>query len=53
MGSKIESSEINPLAYGQLICNKEGKNGEKTVSSVSGAWKIGQLLVKERNCNIL
>ena len=41
-----DSPEINPLAYGQLIGNK-GKNGEKTVSSVSGAWKIGQLLVKE------
>ena len=52
MGNKIESPEINPLANGRLICNKGRKNGENLASSVSGAWKIGQLLIKERNYNI-
>ena len=40
---------INPCAYGQLIMTIEARiyNGEKTVSSMSGAGKTGQLHVKE------
>ena len=43
----IESPEINPHAYGQLIPTKEARiyNGEKTVSSASDVGKAGQLLV--------
>ena len=47
--SKIESSEINPALTDILSLTKETKiyNGEKTVSSTSGAGKTGQLHVKE------
>ena len=40
---------INPHINGQLIYDKGIRihNGEKTVSSVSGAGKTGQLHVKE------
>ena len=39
-----ESREINPHTYGQLTYDKGARiyNGEKTVSSASGAGKAGQ-----------
>ena len=47
--NRIESPAIKPHTYSQLIYNKEARlyNGEKTVSSISGAGKTGQLHVKE------
>ena len=46
--NRIESKEMNPQLYGQLIFNKAGKritNGKKTFSSIN-VWKTGELCVK-------
>ena len=47
--NKIESPETNLCTYKHIILTKETKiyNGEKSVSSTSGAGKTGQLHVKE------
>ena len=47
--NKIESPEINPCTYGYLVFDKEGNNMQwaKTTSSINGAWKTGQLHVKQ------
>ena len=46
---QIQSLERNPFIYDQLTTTKEARlyNGEKTVSSIGGAGKIGQLHVKK------
>ena len=45
----IESLEIKPHAYGQLIYSKEPRiyDGEKTVSSTSAVGKAAQLHVNQ------
>ena len=47
--NRKENTEIIPHTYGQLIYAKEARiyNGEKTISSMSGVGKTGQLHVKE------
>ena len=52
--NKIENPEINQhTSMGTLSLTKEARiyNGEKVVSSVTGARKARQLHVKERNYN--
>ena len=46
--NRIESPELNPCTYSQSM-TKEARiyNGEKTVPSVCGGGKTGQLHVKE------
>ena len=49
MNGTVRDAEINPCIYGQLIYDKGGKNiqwEKKTVSSLSGAEKTGQLLTR-------
>ena len=47
--NRIENPEMDPWLFGQLIFDKAGKNmrWKKTVSSINGAGKIGQLYAKE------
>ena len=47
--NKIGSQEISPHSYGHLIFDKVARiyNGPKKASSISGAWKTGELHVKE------
>ena len=47
--NRIENPEMDPRLFGQLIFDKSGKNihWKKTVSSINGAGKIGQLYAKE------
>ena len=47
--NKIESPEKSPHTYGHLMFDKGGKNIQwrKTVSSMSGVGKTGQLHVKK------
>ena len=46
--NKMQRPETEPHTYGQSICKKEARiqNGEKTISSISGAGKTEQLHVK-------
>ena len=47
--NRIENLEMDPRLFGQLILIKQEKtsSGIKTVSSINGAGKIGQLHAKE------
>ena len=47
--NRIESPEINPHTYSQLSWTKEARvySGKKTVSSASGAGKVGQLHINQ------
>ena len=39
---RIDTPEINPHTYSQLIFDKEGKNIQGRVSLASGVGKVGQ-----------
>ena len=47
--SRVESPDMDPQLYGQIIFDKTGKIscGKKRVSSINGAGKNGQLYVEE------
>ena len=47
--NRIQTPEMDPQLYSQQIFNKAGEtsNGQKTVSSINGAGKIGQLYTEE------
>ena len=48
LAQKQTCPETNTCTYGQSMTKEEGiYNGEKTVSSISGAGKTGELHVKE------
>ena len=46
---RIQDPEMDPRLFGQLIFDKAAKNirWKKTVSSINGAGKIGQLYTEE------
>ena len=47
----VESTELNPHLHSQSILTKEAKthNGVKTVYSINGAGKTGQIHAKNEN----
>ena len=47
--NRIENPEMDPQLFGQLIFDKARKTsgGKKTVSSINGTGKIGQLYTEE------
>ena len=47
--NRREHPEMDPRLFGQLLFDQQEKssNGKKTVSSINGAGKIGQLHAKE------
>ena len=47
--NRVESPDMDLQLYGQIIFDKTGKiySGKKTVSSINGAGKTGQLYLEE------